>query len=261
MGEIFDSRTRGALFAVFVLLAVFLAVEVAQGLKEYRFIGGGVPVSNIITVEGKGEVFAVPDIASFSFTVREEDPSVAKAQQAAAEKVNRALAYLREAGIAERDLKTESYTVFPRYEYLQKPCTQFGCPPGERVFKGFEAGQTVSVKVRDTEKAGTLLAGVGEIGVESVSGLAFTFDDEEALLREARAKAIENAREKAKALAKDLDVRLLRIVSFSEFRNEPPFYKLGIAEAGAADGRGGAPEVPAGENKITSTVSVSYEIR
>ncbi len=217
-----NKHIHTATVTVLTLLALFLATEVAQGLKAYRYIGGGVPISNTITVSGEGEVFAVPDIASFTFSVTEENKVAAEAQRVASQKVNSALAFLKEKGIEDRDVKTTGYNLYPLYDYTQKPCTQFSCPPGERVLRGFEVSQTVSVKVRTTDEAGDILAGIGEIGVSQVSGLDFTIDDDESLKSEARKSAIKNAKERADALAEDLDVRLVRIVSFSESGSVPP---------------------------------------
>ncbi len=257
-----NKHIQTATVTVLTLLALFLATEVAQGLKAYRYIGGGVPISNTITVSGEGEVFAVPDIASFTFSVTEENKVAAEAQRVASQKVNSALAFLKEKGIEDRDVKTTGYNLYPLYDYTQKPCTQFSCPPGERVLRGFEVSQTVSVKVRTTDEAGDILAGIGEIGVSQVSGLDFTIDDDESLKAEARKSAIKNAKERADALAEDLDVRLVRIVSFSESGSVPPIYYTKAAMDGF--GRGGgeiAPQIPTGENKIVSSVNITYEIR
>lgn len=256
-----NKHVQTATVAVLIFLAAFLAVETVQGLKAYRYIGGGVPVSNTITVSGEGEIFAVPDIATFSFSVTEEDPVVANAQKAAAGKINDAITFLKRKSVEEKDIKTTSYNVYPRYEYTQKPCTQFSCPPGERFLKGFEVSQTISVKVRSTEIAGELLSGIGEIGVQNVSGLEFTFDDDESLKMEARKEAIRNARERASALAKDLDVKLVRIVSFSESGNMPPIYYMKSVDVGIGGGVESAPGIPTGENKILSQVNITYEIR
>ena len=54
----------------------------------------------------------------------------------------------------------------------QKECSNDFCPPGgERILKGFEVSQNISVKVRDTEKAGKVIAGIGELGASDISGL------------------------------------------------------------------------------------------
>lgn len=256
-------RVKRMLALVFLALALFLVVKTINAIKEYRFIGGGASATNTITISGKGEVFAVPDIVEFSFSVTEEKKTVAEAQEIAALIINNIIAFLENSDIKNVDIKTINYNIYPRYEYETKECSNGFCPPGgERVLKGFEVNQSVSVKVRDTEKAGKVLAGIGELGASNISGLNFTIDDEEELFKEARKKAIDDARKKAKQLAGDLDVKLVRVVSFSESGNQPYYKNFAFAEVASLDSFGaGAPEIPVGENKITSNVSISYEIR
>ena len=249
------------------MLALFLLVLTVSALKEWRYIGTGVPATNTITVSGEGEVFAVPDTATFSVTVQEEAKEVKDAQKVATEKSNAIIAYLKGKGIEEKDIKTADYSVYPQYDYLQDTvCREGYCPPGRQTLRGFQVSQTLTVKVRDTEKAGDLLSGVGSLGASSVSGLSFELDksDQNAKEAEARGLAIDDAREKAEALAKQLGVSLVRIVGFSENGNYPMYYAKAEMSM-VADGRGGAPapapEIPVGENKITSNVSVTYEIK
>jgi len=248
-------------------LALFLLVLTLSTLKEYRFIGSGVTATNTITVSGEGEVFAVPDTATFSVTIQEEAKQVKDAQEVATEKSNDIIAYLKKQGVEEKDIKTADYSVYPQYDYTNAACSGGYCPPGRQVLRGFQVSQTLTVKVRDTEKAGDLLSGVGELGATSVSGLSFELDtaDQTAKEAEARGEAIEDARTKAEALAGQLGVSLVRIVGFSENGNYPVYYAKAEMSM-AADGRGGAalppsPQIPVGENKITSNVSVTYEIR
>jgi len=268
-GEVMGMRRQhigGAFLVVLVLLGLFLAAKTLAEIKSYRYIGGGVPVSNTVTVSGEGEIFAVPDIATFSFSVVAQKPTVDEAQKVAGETINKAIAYLKGKGVEEKDIRTENYSAYPRYEYQQapsQPCTLYGCPPGKQVLTGYEVNQTISVKVRNTKIAGELLTGVGEFGVTNISGLQFTIDDEDALMAQARSKAIADAKAKAEALAEDLDVRLVRIVNFSESGGPYPIYYAKGLEV--TDGRGGGtavpPEIPTGENKITSNVTITYEIR
>ena len=247
------------------ILALFLAVGVISEIKGLRFIGTGVPATNTISVSGEGEVFAVPDLATFSVTVRERAEEVSDAQDAATEKSNGIIAYLKQAGIEEKDIKTADYSVYPRYEWETQICPAGSfCPGGEQILVGFEVSQTLSVKVRDTKKAGDVLSGVGSRGASEVSGLSFTVDEEDALQAEARAMAIEDARTKADALAKDLGVRLVRVVGFheNEYGYPAPYaYGLGGDTAVRAEATKAAPDLPVGENKIVSNVSVTYEIR
>ena len=262
-GYIQHHRIKGSIVLVLLLLATFLAVKTVGEIKAYRFIGGGVPISNTITVSGEGEVFAVPDVASFSFSVIEEKPTVEEAQREATQKINVVLELVRQAGVEDRDIKTTAYNVYPRYEFKREICI-FGipCPPGRQELTGYEVNQTISIKVRDTDKAGKILTDVGVAGVSNISGLNFTIDDEEALKQEARKAAIDNAKEKAEQLAQDLGVRLVRIVSFGESGSQPRFlrtFDTAVAEFGGAPGA--VPEIPVGENKIISNISITYEIR
>lgn len=262
-------RLRTALLAAVILLAVFLGVKVLAEFQGLRYIGAGLQATNTISVSGYGEAFAVADIAEFSFTVSSLKPTVVVAQDDATQKINAITKYLKDAGVDEKDIKTIDYSVYPQYDYQTSACPvssngiSYPCQPGKQVLTGYQVRQTTSIKVRDTEKAGDLLTGVGEKGATEVSGLNFTFDDPNAMQEEARETAIADAKEKAKTLAKQLGVRLVRVVSFNENGYYPtPYY----SKLDSAVGMGGAeparaPEISVGQNKVTSNVSVTYEIR
>ncbi len=246
------------------MLVLFLLAQTLKTFKEYRYVGSGVTATNTISVSGMGEVFAVHDMATFSVTVREEAKDVAQAQDAATAKANAIIAYLKGAGVAEKDIKTISYNVNPKYEYSQGVCTQYSCPPSKQTLVGFEVYQSLEVKVQDPKKAGELLSGVGSQGASEVSGLSFTIEDEDALKADAREQAIAEAREKADQLAKQLGVSVVRVVGFYEDAGgyPMPYYaKGGVAMDAMSSERAVAPELPAGENKIISNVNITYEIR
>lgn len=254
--------------AALAFLALFLLVETMKSLKEYRYVGSGVTATNTITVSGNGEVFAVPDRATFTVTVREEEKEVDAAQEAATKKTNDIVAYLKNAGVEEKDIKTVSYNVNPKYEWEQKACVPGAyCEPGNQILVGFEVWQMLEVKVQDPKKAGELLTGVGSRGASEVSGLSFTIEDEDQLRSQAREMAIAEAKEKADALAKQLGVSVVRVVGFYEdsYGYPMPYYGKGgmnmdVAMSARAEAAP-APELPTGENKITSNVNVTYEIR
>ncbi len=247
------------------LLAVFLFVASIYALKSVRYVGSGVAASNTISVSGDGEVFAVPDTATFSVTIQERAKDVAAAQTAATKKNNDVIAYLKEAGVEEKDIQTADYNVNPQYEYSNGVCTAGFCQPGKQTLVGFEVTQTLTVKVKDTDKAGELLSGVGSRGASSVSGLSFTIDDQDQLEADARDKAIADAKAKADELAESLGVSIVRVVGFTENAYQPyyAYGRGGVAmdavklESAAAP----SPELPVGQNKITSNVNITYEIR
>lgn len=251
-----------------LLTLILVSVLVALGAYAhltFKQARGTYTGDTTISVNGMGEVLAKPDIGQFSFAVRAEGGTATEAQTASADSINAILAYLNEAGVEEKDIKTDYYNLNPKYRYDQRICPANSyCPPGEPIIDGYEVSQNVSVKVRDLEAAGELISGVGERGATNISGLNFTIDDETVLKAEAREKAIADAKVKAEQLAQDLGMRLDRIVGFYE--NEGGYYPMydrgyGGDMAMSESTMNPAPSVPSGENTITSNVSITYELR
>lgn len=259
-----NRRIQGALSLVLILLAAFLFAETIKSFKEYRYVGGGIAPSNAITVVGDGEVFAVPDTAEFTFTILEEALTSAEVQATATEKANLAIKALVDLGIEEKDIKTVAYNLSPKYEWkADTTCVRYPCPQTQHQV-GFELNQTVLVKVRDLDRAGEMLELVTSKGVSSVSGLTFTIADEDNLKADARKQAIDDARAKAEKLASDLGVSLVRIVGFYEGGDDMPMMYAREMSADAGFGavdQKALPNVPAGENRVVSNVSITYEIR
>jgi uncharacterized protein YggE len=257
-----NTNVRKVAVVLGVVLTIFVGLKAISEIKAMSYIGKNVPMINQISVTGKGEVIATPDIASFSFGVSEEAPVVADAQKKATDKMNAILDYVKKAGIEDKDVKTSSYNIYPRYDYVSG-ANGYG---GKQVLAAYVVSQNVEVKVRKIEDAGKLLSGVGEFGATNVSGLSFIQDDQDKLVREARDKAIEDARNQAKSLAKSLGVRLGSIVSYYENPGYPgPMYygrESAVGMGGDAMVKNqSAPSVPGGENKITSNVTITYEIK
>lgn len=263
-----DSKTK--LYKALTLLAMFVVVfvgaKIITEVKAYRFIGGGVSATNTISVSGDGEVFASPDIATISFTVRESAKKVSDAQDGVSVKVKAALAGVRKQGVADKDIKTENYSSYPKYEWQEGTvsCMSANCPPsrpGKQVIVGYEVSQLVTVKVRNIEIVNVLVEGLAGAGVTEMQGPNFAIEKEDDLKAQARKQAIDKARAKAEVLARDLGVTLVRIVSFSEGQNYPMYATMKSVGFGAAEAAAPAPELPQGEQKITSSVTVTYEIR
>jgi len=249
---------RYSVLSVLTLLALFLLVTTWNAA-----FGKGAPdQTNVITVQGTGEVSSAPDMAQITFTVTESAKDVAAAQAAATKKNDEALSVLKELSISDKDIKTLGYNVSPKYSYDQPCGPGVFCPQragGTPTIIGYDVSQTIEVRVRDTAKVGEVLQGLGEKEVQNTSGPNFMIDDEDGVQNEARAKAIEQARAKAKQLAKELGVRLGSVVSYSENGVYPQPMMYG-AKSGVMM-EASAPTLPVGENMTSVTVSVTYEIR
>jgi len=252
--------------AVAFILAIFIAVQSVNAIKQFQYIGSDTAETATIDVSGDGDVFGVPDTARFRATVTESAKTVQEAQQAATERMNRAIEQIKRFDVDEKDIRTVDYSVNPRYEYRESACERGQpCPPeGKRQLVGYEVRQSVEVKVEKRETAGQIVSALGDLGVQEIGDVRMTIDDPEKLRSEARKKAIQDAKEKARQLAADLGVRLERIISFNESGDHPrPFaYERASVEGrgGAADASAPAP-LPAGQEKITSNVTITYEIK
>ncbi len=236
--------------ALIVIGAIYLALLARNAAKEHDYIGRPESQRDTIVIAGEGKVTAVPDIATISIGVTTEKASVTDAQKENTSKMNAVIAKLKEFGIADEDLKTTNYTIYPLYDY----------PNGRQVQRGFQVSQTVEAKIRDLDKIGEILATAGGLGANQVSGVNFTIDEPEEIRQEARLEALANARQKAEALAEAAGVRLGKIVGFSESVSgyQPPIYfaKQGdMAQEGAA-----APSIETGSQEVVVNVSVTYEI-
>ena len=163
---------------VAILLAVFLLITSIRELKSIGYVGKDTPITNSITVNGKGEAVSIPDVATFSFSVTETAKMVDEAQSKATAKINIALKALKDSGVKEKDIQTISYSINPHYEYMDGVCIAGGpCRPGRSTLSGYDVSQTIEVKIRDLKKAGALFATIGSLDVQNVNGLSFAIDD------------------------------------------------------------------------------------
>lgn len=255
-----------AVLVLLVVLSLLFATQFLSALRSYGAAGSG--NANTITISGYGEVQAVPDIANVYFTISKDAKTVKDAQDAVAKVENSVLVFLQENGVAEKDIKTDNFSFYPKYEYKYEaqsllPCTEYGCPPrpGKNVIVGYTSTESITVKVRNTDDAGKIMQGLGTLGVSQLNGPSFSIDDEDALKAEARKEAIDDARTKAEALAKDLGVHLGRVASFSEggYYPAPMMYKATM-DSGSTESAPTA-QLPKGENTISSNVTITFEIR
>lgn len=214
--------------------------------------------SRTFGVSGQGKVVAVPDIAQFTFSVVSEGgKDLATLQKDNVTKANTAIDFLKQQGVDEKDIATQAYNIEPRYE----TCFRGPCPPPTIV--GYTIRQTVSVKARELEKVGDLLGGVVSRGANSTFGPDFTVDDPTELESEARAKAIDQAREKAEAIAEAGNFRLGRLIYIEEGNNYPMAYGKGgggMMDLAVPEMASVAPAFEAGSQDVVVNVTLRYEI-
>lgn len=145
-----------------------------------------------ITVQGTGQVRAIPDIARLTVEVVEDGPRVEDVTQRVRSKIEAVLKAVRAKGIAEKDLQTESYRVTPLWRW----------EGGKQSRTGYQAADEIRITVRDLKQTGGILSAVVDAGANSVRGPDFDFDSRKDLERKALSLAMTDAAEKATLLAK-----------------------------------------------------------
>lgn len=257
----FIEKHQKLITSVFALLGVFLLVASLGKLKENRFIGSGLPASNMITVSGQGKVERSPDTAKFTFTISDTQKEMKVAQDTVSKKIDTATKALTSLGIDAKYIKTDSYSSYPQYDYPTIECFRTPCPGSTPVLRGYQVSQIVTVQVKDLELVEKVAGALGTAGVIDLQGPNFGFEDDKAVAREARDMAIEDAKSEAEKLAKSLGVKLVRIVSFSENAGGYPVPMYARMDAMKSEGATSTPAIPVGQNTVQSNVTIVYEIR
>jgi uncharacterized protein len=238
-----------------VVLAVSSIVDIYSKIKKTKYIGQDVQYKNTITISGTGEIYTKPDLAVISFSVVNEAKDASLALSQNSEKMNKVIDALKSKGVNEKDIKTTSFNVYPRYEYNNLKDSS-----GQRILAGYDAQSQLEVKSKDLSKVGEIIGAAVSAGANEVSNLQLTIDNQDEFKKQAREQAIEKAQVKAKELATRLNVNLGRVVGFGEDSYIPYVYNQKLDYSGMGGGASAAPEIQTGENKISVSISITYEI-
>jgi uncharacterized protein YggE len=202
-----------------------------------------------ITVTGEGRAEASPDMATISIGVTTQGVTAAEAMAANSEQLATVLANLRAAGIEERDLQTSGLSLNPDWQGYDN------APPR---ITGYTASNQLNVRVRALDSLGTVLDAAVKDGANTLNGLIFGTSQEEALLDEARKRAVQNAIARAELLATAAGVELGRVVSISEgggYAPPVPMFRMGADAAMAAP-----VPVAGGELSLSASVTMVWDL-
>ncbi|MDO8265017.1 MAG: SIMPL domain-containing protein [Candidatus Parcubacteria bacterium] len=245
-----------------IVLTLSIAVDTLNKIKEGKYIGQEIENRTTISVSGTGEIFAIPDLAIVDFAVVTEAKTAEASLASNSVKMNAVIESMKKQGIDEKDIKTTGFSIYPRYEYQKQSIGGYYYPPeGVRTLVGYEVQQSLNVKIRNLSDVGRIIEGATTAGANEVNSLQFTIENEDDLKIQAREEAIKEAKTAANKLADELGVKLVKIVSFNENSYLPYFSDMKEAYGyGGGTMPASAPEIEPGQNKISSTVNIVYEI-
>lgn len=204
-----------------------------------------------IAVSGSGRITGTPDTLTISFGVTVVEDSVTEAVAGAAESADAVIETLTAAGIAEDDIQTTNYSIFPRYDYRNDTETLLG----------YQVNNTVTAKVRDLDAAGSIIDDVATAGgnTVTVSGVSFSIEDNEELVEAARTAAWEDAAAKAQQLADLAGVTLGSPTSIVETFSSPPV-PIAFDEAALSVAADTVTPIAPGTQQVGVTITVEYSI-
>jgi uncharacterized protein YggE len=258
---------KGLLLVLGLVLVVSLLLvgcESQEGANSAEAQGAALPQSvNValtgstsqqtgIWVSGTGEVTVTPDVAILTLGVQAQETTVKAAQSEASSAMNAVVDALKTNGVADKDIQTQWYSI--------SPVTKWDDKTNEQITTGYSVTNTVTAKIRDITKAGTIIDAVTDAGgnLTRINGITFTVNDQTAYNTQAREKAMQDAAAKAQQLASLAGVTLGKAIYISESGSYiPQPYALKDYAAGAS---ANTPISP-GELDITLTVQVRYAIQ
>ena len=205
--------------------------------------------ATLLSVSSQAEARRAPDIATVSAGVVTQAADGNTAMRQNAEQMNRVLAAVKAAGVAAKDVQTSGINLNPQYRYEENQ------PPR---ITGYQASNTVNVKLREVAKMGKVLDALVASGANQVNGPSFGIDDPEPLYDRARLDALKAARARAETYAGALGVRVRRIVSISEggAAMPSPMPRMAMMKAEAYD----STPVAAGESSVSVNLDVVFEL-
>ena len=235
-------RTIASLFTVATVAGV-IALAIPANSAETA-------TTRFITVTGVGSVSVVPDAVRFNATVSTIGATNNAALSTATKSAAAVRTALTAAGIAVKDIRSASISVYPEYNWTQEGGTKI---------TGYRASQSFDVLVRTASKAGSIMEAVVTAGGDNVQlgGVIPVTLNPSVATEDARAAAVANAKSKAASYAKLLGTSIGKVLSLEE-QSSPVYsspFPMAKASADAA-----AVEIDLGEQDVTVTITVKWAL-
>lgn len=209
-----------------------------------------------LTVQGMGMVKLPPDEAVITFGVRMTSTDIAKAQTEVNATLGKVIDRLKEMGVTLEDIETSSINIYEDYNYREYSASLDG-------ETAYSVENTVSVTIKDIDRAGSYIDAVFEAGANSFSGIYFRISDPSQARERAMALAVQDARNRAEILAEAAGMAVGDMLSMTDggsvnyYSAEDGLYeKAAVADTGA----GFANMVFTSDQMVSAAVTVVYQL-
>ncbi len=235
-----------------IIVVVLLAIVLIVALVRDRIVNNP---NWQVSVTGQGRVAYTPDVAKITFGVQvDKARSAEEALNTLNNNIDKVMKALTDLGIDQKNISTQNYSLYPQYDYID----------GVSKTAGYNASEQVTVKIEKfAEKdnlIGRSIAEVTKAGVNNISGISFEAADLEVLKNEARLKAVEDAKVKAKTMAKSAGVNLGKVIGWWE--NYYPVDPYMAGKGGALmNADVSSASVPSGQYEVLVEINLNYKVK
>ncbi len=237
-----------SILAVIIIVGLVLAGLMWLGISMLKSGDG-----ETISVQGSYTEKLTPDKVWMSIGVETQAKLASDAESENNEISNKIYNSLNVLGLTSTDYQTESYNVYPTYDYNY----------GNKII-----GYTVLHRIKiDTDKinlASSILDAAVNAGANSIYGVNFDLSENsrESAKADALKKATESAKTKAESIAAGLGARLGRIKSVSDSSIDYlPYIYAEVASADVREKGANSIITESGSVEVSASVSVIYSIR
>jgi len=234
---------RRSLFLVAVLAAAVAAVALLAGIGRSSTARGDVSAPSSVTTTGHADVVAVPDRATVTAGVHTQSATAADALAENSKLVTAVVAALRGAGGSK--LQTQQVSLYPQ-------TTDSGS------ITGYAADDSISAE-SPVSSAGGLIDAAVAAGANTISGPDLDVSTHDALYHQALAKAVDDARAKAEALAAAGGFALGPVTVVTEGATGEAPVPMTLERSAAAGSA--ATTVEPGTQDVSADVTVTFGIR
>jgi hypothetical protein len=169
-----------------------------------------------VTVLGSGQVQGVPDTLTADVGIEFTAPDVTTAMNQTNDRQLAVINALVGAGLDRKDISTTEVTLQPQYRNPE--------PNGTATITGYRAGNAIQIKIHPTDAASRMLALIVNTGGDAtrISSVSYSIADDSQLVKDARARAFNDAKNRADQYAQLSGLRLSKVLSISEATGGTP---------------------------------------
>ncbi len=171
------------------------------------------PNTRQVTVVGSGEVQGTPDTLSANVSIEVTAPDVTAAMNQTSDRQQAVINALTNSGIDKNDISTTNVSLQPQYGGGDNPA-----------ITGYQASNSITVKIRNLNSASQALALIVSTGGDAtrINSVSYSIDDDSQLVKDARTRAFEDAKDRAEQYAQLAGLSLGKVISISELAGTAP---------------------------------------